>query len=76
MEPKGKKPQKTYPLYCFRCVTDKRRKDLIREVKELTEAYNGKLRKEGRYLRRKNEIILEAMEKGLKALWKEIRNSQ
>jgi hypothetical protein len=67
MRPKKKSSStKDYPLFAFR-LSEEAKKRLMTQVNEVTNLLNSKV-KEDEYRYRKNDIIVNALEKGLKSL--------
>ena len=65
MRPK-KKPAKAYPLFSFR-TSEENKARLMALVDEVTSLLNSKV-KANEYRYRKNDIIVSALEKGLKSI--------
>ena len=65
MRKKGKKPS-DYPQFAFR-VSDEIKDRLSSLVEEVTDLYNKHV-PDGEYLFRKNDVIAEALERGLKQM--------
>lgn len=65
MEKKGRRPS-DYPQFAFRLSAEEK-EHLSKLIEEVTNLYN-KTVVAGEYLYRKNDIIVEALEKGLKAM--------
>jgi hypothetical protein len=65
MEKKVRRPS-DYPQFAFR-VSAEQKERLIQLVEEVTEMFNKNV-SPGEYLYRKNDIIIEALEKGLKIM--------
>jgi len=69
MKKERKKTPSDYPQIAFRLPNEAERSRLNAEIEEIQAAYNAK-RKEGEKLINKNDVILAALEKGLKLLRK------
>jgi len=69
MNKKGRQPS-DYPQFAFRLSLDAK-KVLAKLISETTDLTNSKL-KSGEYMFRKNDIIIEALERGLKDIQKEL----
>ncbi len=67
MQKKGRRPS-DYPQFAFR-LTAEAKERLAEMVDEVTELYNKSVTS-GEYLFRKNDIIIEALEIGLKQMKK------
>jgi hypothetical protein len=67
MQKKGRRPS-DYPQFAFR-LTAEAKERLAASVDEVTELYNKSV-PPGEYLYRKNDIIIEALEIGLKQMKK------
>lgn len=65
MRPK-KKSKKAYPLFAFR-TSEEKKAQLMALVSEVTESLNSKV-KHDEYRYRKNDVIVHALEKGLKSI--------
>ena len=65
MQKKGRRPS-DYPQFAFR-LTAETKERLAASVDEVTELYNKSV-PPGEYLYRKNDIIIEALENGLKIM--------
>lgn len=65
MEKKGRRPS-DYPQFAFRLSAEEK-EHLSKLIEEVTTLYNKSVGP-GEYLYRKNDIIVEALEKGLKAM--------
>lgn len=65
MEKKGRRPS-DYPQFAFRLSAEEKER-LSKMIDEVTDLYNKQV-SAGEYLYRKNDIIIEALEKGLKAM--------
>jgi hypothetical protein len=67
MQRKRKKTPSDYPQLCFRLPSEEERKRIDSLIEEIQDAYN-KRRKEGDLVIRRNDVVLDALERGLKAI--------
>lgn len=66
-----KKTPSDYPQIAFRLSSEEERELLYKQIDEIQEAYNEKRNESDKMIRR-NDVIIEALEKGLKILRKNL----
>lgn len=71
MKKDQKKTPSDYPQIAFRLSSEEERNHLNSLIDEIQEAYNAN-RKEGEKMIRRNDVIIEALEKGLKIIRKNL----
>ena len=75
MQRRQKKTPSDYPQLCFRLPNETERQRIDALIEEIQVAYNEK-RKDGDLVIRRNDVILDALERGLTAMKRTLTHKQ